>query len=197
MKYTARDIADKTDIPETDIKNIYPTGSRVYGTEDFDSDYDYIVVAEGRFNNKEFRRGELNLHVYTPEHFQKKLSEQKFQFIEAFFSPKPLKEEIRFNYVPDIQKLRSEVSKNSDETAAMSRKLLDRGETAAAIKKLFHSIRIIDFAGQILKNSEIQDFSSSNHILQEIRNSFYYGDMELDDYHKIRKEKSLELSMSD
>ena len=44
MKHTAEEICNKLNLDVNDIWNIYPYGSRVYGNNSEDSDYDYVIV---------------------------------------------------------------------------------------------------------------------------------------------------------
>ncbi len=139
MKYTAKDITDKINISEDEVLNVYMIGSRVYGTYSYTSDYDYIVVSSTNLNNKEFRGGELNIHVYTKEHFQNKLNEQKVQFIEAFMSPIKLKEEIKFNYTLNAEKMLLEFNANSNKTFSQYEKNKTGDKILSAKKNIsFH-----------------------------------------------------------
>jgi predicted nucleotidyltransferase len=186
MKYNVKDIADKIEVKEKDILNVYMIGSRVYGTDSFSSDYDYVVVTSTDLNNREYRRGELNIHVYNKEHFQEKLNQQKVQFIEAFLSPIKLKEEYSFYWNLDRARLVQEFSMNSDET--FSGYLKARFEDKyLAYKKLFHSIRLLIFGLQILKFGKITDFSAANPVWEELFNYMHF-DTDITKYNNFRKE---------
>ena len=78
---------------EWTIKNIYLFGSRSYGIENKDSDYDFLVVVEGKYfrGPKLVEEGLLNINAYHKDFFQFLISEnivwfEKFTFYMHNFS---------------------------------------------------------------------------------------------------------------
>jgi hypothetical protein len=157
-----------TNLHPSKIRNIYVFGSRVYGTYRIDSDYDIIVVACSVNSNVEFRNGDYNIHVTTPDIFEDQLIRHNINNLECIFAPSnaQIYQEINYN---NIFKLKNGILKKSlitQSTAAWlkGRKRIESGNIIGGAKSLFHSIRILDFGIQIIKYHYIKDFSSSNHI---------------------------------
>ena len=67
-----------------------PYGSKVYGTAGKDSDDDYlaIVPANRRANTgEEYRRENVNIHIFNRRDFQDQLGRHKIHALEAYFLP--------------------------------------------------------------------------------------------------------------
>ena len=167
------------------VFNIYIFGSRVYNTYDVNSDWDIIMVANNSVEavelnkttkdefsyNLQTRTIKYNIHVYTPDRFQKDLDWHRMNNLECIFAPDwaKLKEDKKFDFKLDLGKLRhatSHVSSNS--WVKCKKKLLVEGEYHSAIKSFFHSIRIPMFATQIVRNGTITDFTTANFIWRKL-----------------------------
>lgn len=160
-------------IEEKDIICLFPYGSRVYGNYKSDSDFDFIVVSDAPSikDNQEYRNGDINIHTWRKETYQKLLDEHKITALECYFLPDNLK--IIEHFVPkfklDKTKLRHEISaKTSNSYVKAKKKLTVENETYIGQKSLFHALRIVDFGNQICLYGKIKDFSSSNDIFKEI-----------------------------
>ena len=69
---------------------LFPFGSRVYGTHEEDSDYDYLAALPESLwpgPTMEYRRNNLNIHVYGRPDFQRQLDEHQVHALEAYFLP--------------------------------------------------------------------------------------------------------------
>jgi predicted nucleotidyltransferase len=171
-------------IHQSRVFNVYIFGSRVYGTNNNDSDWDIIMVANNSVESTEIRRGLFNIHVYTPDKFKKDLDWHRINNLECIFSPDwaILKEEIdyRKDFKLDISKLRhatSHISSNSWVKA--KKKITISNEYHIGIKSLFHSIRIPMFSKQIIENGNIIDFKSANYIWFDlIKNRYSWDELE-------------------
>jgi predicted nucleotidyltransferase len=160
---------------------VYIFGSQVYGTYDSASDWDIIMVANNSVEavelnktvkdeysyNLQTRNIRYNIHVYTPDRFQKDLDWHRMNNLECIFAPEwaKLKEDKKFDFQINLPKLRhatSHVSSNS--WIKCKKKLLIEGEYRTAIKSFFHSIRIPMFASQIARSGKITDFTAANFI---------------------------------
>jgi predicted nucleotidyltransferase len=156
------------------VKNIYVFGSRVYGTATADSDYDVIVVANSMEESKEVVVGELNIHVWTPDKFIRDLKNLDMHNLECVFAPDKAKILEKVNYMdanfkikPDQMKFAAmQQSFNRFHTAKM--KLID-GDIHRGVKSLFHSLRILLFAKQILRYGRIEDFTEANQFWSDIK----------------------------
>jgi predicted nucleotidyltransferase len=156
------------------IKNIYVFGSRVYGTSTLESDYDVIVVANSMNETTEIRHEDLNIHVHTPDKFIRDLKELDMHNLECIFAPDRAKIMEKVNYADANFKINPEQMKykamsqsfNSFHKAKM--KMYD-ADVHVGAKSLFHSLRILMFAKQILKYGRIDDFSEANEFWSEIK----------------------------
>lgn len=158
---------------DDNVLNIYQFGSRVYGSDNKDSDYDYIIIAKEYFDSKD-----INIHVHTVQNFQRLLNNHDIQALECLFlSPKfilkdTLLHEYDLMWELDKAKLRTSISTiSSNSFVKAKKKLIVQGDydVNLAIKSLFHSLRILDFGIQIATHNRIIDYSSKNYILEDLR----------------------------
>jgi len=160
--------------------NIYQFGSRVYGSNNKNSDYDYIVVVKEKVISTD-----INIHVYTIQEFEHLLDNHEIQTLECVFSPKNfvLKENHKFNVTIDKTKLRTSISTISSNSWVKGKKkliVLGDYDLNAGLKSVFHSLRILDFGIQIALHGKIVDFGSMNYILSDVtKMSENYSHIEL------------------
>ena len=177
-------IIKSSGIHSSRIFNVYIFGSRVYGNNSKESDWDIIMVANNSVDSTEIRNGLFNIHVYTPDKFKKDLDWHRINNLECIFAPDSaiLKEEINYrnDFKLDISKLRhatSHISSNSWVKA--KKKITVSDEYYIGIKSLFHSIRIPIFSKQIIENGSIIDFKSANDIWFDlIKNRYNWDELE-------------------
>lgn len=153
------------------VFNIYLFGSRVYSTHTENSDWDVIIVGKNSVESIEIKSDLFNIHIYTPDKWQKDLDWHMPKNIECQFAPEfaKLKEDMKFNFTLDHPKLRhatSHVSSNSWVKA--KKKLLVADEYNIGVKSLFHAIRIPMFSTQLAQFGMINDFGCANHIWERI-----------------------------
>lgn len=157
---------------------IVPYGSRVYGTDRNDSDYDYIaIIPSNRKANtgEEYRRNLVNIHMYNRFDFQDQLNSHKIHTLEAYFLPDGIvSKQFKFNL--NLSILRNELSQKSSHSFVKAKKKIDKEKDYyIGWKSLFHSIRILDFGIQIAKNGKISDYSSANSYWFDILNAQQYN----------------------
>ena len=169
MKEITKKFFDKFDIEEKDVI-VFPYGSRVYGTFDHNSDYDFIVIMLnpkiGYSCGQEVRNGEINAHFYSEYRYKDNLAQHKIAPLECHFLQVP---NYRFKFKLNTKRLREEISKKSSNSFVKCKKKLIDNEYHIGLKSLFHSLRILDFGTQIAKEGKILDYSSSNHYWFEIK----------------------------
>lgn len=172
------DLLDKTkkilNLQDKDIKALYLYGSRVYGTDSYNSDYDLLLVTDTLKSNTEYRNGLFNITTLSSQDFFNQLDEMKIKILECIFSPEKfkIKENIKYNFLLNREKLRTEISQKSSNSFVKAKKkiILEEEDSYKGIKSLFHSLRIIDFGNQIALYEKINDYSSSNWIWNELLN---------------------------
>ena len=156
------------------VKNIYVFGSRVYGTATADSDYDIIVVANSMDEKREVVYKDLNIHIHTPDKFIRDLKQLDMHNLECIFAPEGAKILEKVNYVDANFKINPDQMKYAAMSQSFNRfhtakvKILD-GDFHRGIKSLFHSLRILLFSMQILRNGRIDDFSEANKFWADIK----------------------------
>lgn len=181
-KPTFDDIIDKCGLHPKRVKAIYLFGSRVYGTDHEDSDWDIKVIANGTRSNIELRRGLHNIHIITPPDFQELVRLHHPGALECYFLPDSAKiyEGVKWDFEYKPGSLRHYFSRVSSNSWVKCKKKLDDREYYIGIKSLFHSIRIPMFGTQIAKHGKITDFSCANDIHDELFSKYWTWD-ELDE----------------
>jgi predicted nucleotidyltransferase len=154
------------------IKSIFPFGSRVYGSDSIESDYDFIVVIDEDFESYQIIKDNFTINVYSLNVFISMLNNHSIDALECYFLPP---ESIIFNnqlYSLEIDKskLRRAISSVVSNSFVKCKKKLIDGDYLTGIKSMFHSYRILDFGLQISKTGKIYDYSSSNNILELLKN---------------------------
>lgn len=157
---------------------LVPYGSRVYGTNKDDSDYDYIAIvpANRRANTgEEFVRGETNIHIYNRYDFTKQLAQHKIHALEAYFLPSgEVAKEFSFNL--NLITLRHELCQKASHSFVKAKKKIDvEHDHYVGWKSLFHSLRILTFGIQLGSGGKISDYSAANHFWLDIRDARQYN----------------------
>jgi hypothetical protein len=163
------------DLQKSNVLSIFPYGSQVYKTANEKSDYDFVVVFKDGTVKDEFAltRDNLSIHSYNDSSFQDLLNRHKISAMECYFLPTQsiLLQNKKFNFSLSIETLRSAISEKSSHSFVKSKKKFevekDR-DIYLAKKSLFHSLRIIDFGIQIASKKKIVDYTSSNHLWEDI-----------------------------
>lgn len=164
---TKEEITDIIKIHPFKIKNIYLFGSRVYETQNEDSDWDFIVVANSMLTKEEIRHENLNIHIHTPDIFLDGLKEYQMQYLECIYAPPFAKLQERIIQPDKNFSLKLDMLKYKGMTQSFNafhkakERVLD-GELYRGVKSLWHSLRILQFFKQIVDNERITDFSSAN-----------------------------------
>lgn len=157
--------------------NIYHYGSYVYGTYiDGISDIDYIVIVPDSMQNLDDQQFECNnkqCTVYTEATWQRMLDRCDVDAIECYFLPEKFIVKETEIFIADItrEKIRSSFSHVASNSFVKCKKKLEVEKDFAPTvgkKSLWHSLRIIDFGIQILVHGSIIDYSSMNHMYNEI-----------------------------
>jgi len=163
---------------DREVINVYPFGSRVYGTVSNDSDYDFVVIADKQIREYSLSapNHKLNIHLYSPEMFEEQLVNHKIVSLECLFAPKHLllKNTKNFPFKLNKEILRKSISEKASHSWVKAKKKIEVEKDRnfyIAKKSLFHALRIIDFGIQIAANSKIIDYTSSNYIWDAIKNN--------------------------
>jgi predicted nucleotidyltransferase len=149
------------------ILKVYNYGSRVYGCNTENSDYDFIIIVE---SDKDLyytvEKVNCNITVYSESMFIKRIKEHNISVLECIFQFKndPYLEHFNLNK----ERLRRSISGVSSNSFVKCKKKLAQGDYYIGKKSLFHSLRILGFGIQIALTGRIIDYSAYNHYLEEI-----------------------------
>ena len=148
--------------------NVYRFGSICYGTNNENSDEDFICVV------KEYTEpNDINIHHFTVQQFQSYLDNGDIQMLECVFLPDEfkIKETIKFETNIDKGNLRKSISTITSTSWVKGQKkltVLGDYDKWLAIKSCFHSLRILDFGIQIAQHGKIINYKSMNYVLHDI-----------------------------
>ena len=162
-------------------QNVYLFGSRVYGTNTVDSDYDYVIVLkEGVTIGRDKPLAKLNAHnyhyqLYTNTEFTYKIINHDIMTLECIFNSEDnmwkSENELIKHFILNKNKLRESISTiSSNSYVKAKKKLIISGDydKKAGMKSIFHSLRILDYGIQIATYDKIVSYSNSNWIWCEI-----------------------------
>ena len=156
-------------INDSNILNIYCYGSTVYKSNNPQSDIDLIAVVEKKII-EQTSDDNINISFYTKEEFESRLTNHEISALECIFLSNEfiLKKNIEFAVKINKHKLRCACSEKASNSFVKAKKKIQEGNIYVGQKSLFHSIRIIDFAIQIITHGRIINYESVSNILFDI-----------------------------
>jgi predicted nucleotidyltransferase len=182
------------------ITFLAPYGSRVYGTNDEFSDYDYIAIAKDEWLKKalncETHLPNIDVNVYSPERFLVLLKEHDISVLESLWvEPLVNKSEILSSPIDKMILRKSISAKSSNSWVKAKKKLTVESNSQRdasyriGIKSLFHSFRILDFGIQIATHNKIVDYRSSMNYWIVMRNYLHAPYVTWDEIYSIWKKE--------
>ena len=165
--------------------NVYMFGSSVYGNKTNISDTDFIVVSD-YYGDTAIHIDNNDFNIYSVKTFQEKLDNNDIQALECMFLDEKyiIKENIKFDFKIDYEKLKESVGKiSSNSFVKCNKKLTVEKDYNPYIgkKSLWHSFRILMFGIQIVKYNKIIDYKEANYLFNKIMSM-------PDDWEEIKKE---------
>lgn len=156
------------ELNDSDILSIFPYGSRIYGTDGDQSDWDFIIVVRDGIQDKdslEYSYHKINATIYNETSFKNKVAEHSISALECLFLNNSfvLKNTTKFVFDLKLNVLRESISAKASHSWVKSKKkfeVIQDRNVYIAKKSLFHSMRIIDFGIQIAKNKKITNYHS-------------------------------------
>lgn len=178
--HTIQEICKQFKLKEEDIVNVYAYGSRIYGTHNPDSDYDYVVVYKsallpsGAFKDNARSNEDRSIQIicYSRGGFKDGIQKYDISCLESLFLPKEFVVQAKWPFKLEKINLKEFgdkiISKSSASWHSASLALSD-GHYYHAKKGFYHAIRILDFALQLKESgfSKI-DFSKAKMYWNEI-----------------------------
>lgn len=172
--FTAEQIISQAGIHPLKVRNIYLYGSRIYGTNREDSDYDIILIGASLLEHNEVSaqidNSLLNIHIITPDKFKRDLESHNIMNLECFFSPEwaRIQEKEQLKFVLNKKKLAKNIIAQSFNSWQGGKFKLNEGDIYRGLKSIFHSIKMLIFAIQIMEHGKIADFTAANYLHKEI-----------------------------
>jgi len=175
--FTAEEIISLICVHKLKVRNIFLYGSRVYGTNRIDSDYDIIIIASTMDTHREnyYKIGDklLNVHVFTPDIFKAALDRHDIMNLECFYAGEKF---TIFNHTPlqltiNKKQLVKNILSQSFNSWHGAKVSFNQGDPVRGTKGAFHAIRMLVFAIQILEQGRITDYAAANHIFKNMNDT--------------------------
>lgn len=191
----AQHILSSLNIPEGDVLNIYPYGSKVYGTDTPDSDDDFIIVYKsaflpnGAFRNNAISSTDKSIQAvcYSRSGFQDAINNYEIGALECLFIPDEMVIQKKWPF--KIQKWNVKelgkkiISKASASWHAASMQYKD-GEIEMAKRGVYHALRILDFGEQLKEFGKIVSFDEARVLKRQIMDE--EPDFKISDWIELR-----------
>jgi len=164
-KFDIKRIVKLSKLNEKDIKNIFFIGSKVYGTDNFNSDMDFTIVADTDISEQVFSDELYQIKILSISKYNSDLANAEFPTIEFRFLPEYAKIKQLLTSEPPInyQRLYNSVESKINFNMNLIRSYFKSKNNDYIINKLiFHCFRIIKFSIEIVKTGSINDFTIAN-----------------------------------
>lgn len=186
---TIQDIIFRTGVDPLSLLYVFQYGSRVYGSNTYESDWDFIIVTNDKDQREhQFIEDDLNVTFYNIDRFKELRDAHDIAALECMFLPdenvwaKSTEPEydIYSDFSIDLVKLRSSISHTASNSWVKAKKKLiveaDR-DLNTGLKSLYHSLRILLFGTQIAMTGKISNYQLLNGYRSQIflANSIYTG----------------------
>ncbi len=172
------EISEKIGINISDMQIAAVQGSNVYGVSGPNSDWDIAIVTNSfsgyGFFDFSVEGIEYDVHVYNAEEFQNRIDRKEMRELEILSYPDEafMLKNIEINTSANKVQLIEKVREESDILWYRAKSSLESKENQyQALKTIWHSIRFLVFAEQILRFGSIKNLSSTNNLREEIVNS--------------------------
>lgn len=179
-----------------DVLNIYPYGSRVYGTATEDSDHDFIIVTKGAFlKSGAFRQNAISSKdwkvqgvLYSRGGFMDAINNYEIGALECMSLDPSMIIQSKWPFKPqkwNTKELANKIIQKASaswHTADMQSKNDDKD---IAKKGIYHALRILMFGLQLKEHQKIVDFTVGNKMKEEF-NLIEDEDFDTRDYIKVR-----------
>lgn len=193
------EICKRLSLDPDSVLNIYPYGSKVYGTATEKSDDDFIIVMTDEGFSKRFDLGpdltafssgisvnDVDGSLYSKSLFEVAILEHEISVLECLWLPPKTVKQHRHDFAPsfilDLPTLRESLSSKASNSFVKAKKKFtvekDRNPYLAR-KSLFHSLRILKFGMQIASCGFIHDYRAANAIWESIKD---YPSEDWEDY---------------
>lgn len=151
-----------------DIIKVYQYGSRVYGTNTPESDYDFIAISNTQLDTMNYSWDNVDVTVYSVDEFQNRVDKHEISALECIWSDA---DDELFTFTLDLVRLRDSISTKTSHCWVKGKKKITVGsippkpmDKYIGLKSIFHAFRICDYGIQIAEFDKIVDYSRANHM---------------------------------
>lgn len=177
---TAEEICKALNIDYSKVLNIYPYGSKVYGTDDEYSDSDYVIVFKSSFlPSGAFKDNAISSYdrkiqgtCYSRSGFIDAINNYEISALECIFLPEDKIVQKKMNFAItkyNAKELAKKIIIKASSSWHFATLANKDGHVESCAKNVFHALRILDFGIQVKEHQKIINYSSMN----EIRNKIY------------------------
>lgn len=170
----AEEILQKLNITE-EVLNIYPYGSRVYGTHSEQSDYDYIIVTKGSMlNSGAFRQNAISSAdkmiqgvLYSRGGFIDAINNYEIGALECLSLDPSMIVQNKFSFKSqkwDNKELANHIIQKASASWHIADMQAKDDYKEGAKKGIYHALRILMFGLQLKEHGKIVDFTVANFI---------------------------------
>ena len=172
-------ICQELGIDYSQVLNIYPYGSKIYGTATEESDDDYIIVYKssllpsGSFKDNAISSKDKKIQgtCYSKGGFIDAINNYQISVLECLSLPEDKVIQKKMNF--ELTKFdKKEMAKKIITTASSSWHFANMAykdnHVESCAKNIFHALRILEFGIQIKEHHRIIDYSSANKIKESI-----------------------------
>lgn len=179
----AEKICKELKLDYSKVLNIYPYGSKIYGTNDEYSDSDYIIVFKsaflpsGAFKDNAISSSDREIQgvCYSRSGFIDAINNYEISALECLFLPEDKviqnKWDFKINKWNDKEFIKKIITKASSSWHFATLSFKDNN-IESSLKNVYHSIRILDFGIQLKKHKKIINYSSMNKLKEELYNKY-------------------------
>lgn len=164
-----------------DVVNIYPYGSRVYGTASETSDLDYVIVFKEHLKPTLADLPGVFFFDYvalSESEFEDRILAHDNSALECLWLPSEgivkHSKDFRSSFVLDLPTLRQAIASKASNSFVKAKKKLTVEKDLnpyIAKKSLFHSLRILIFGMQIASYGRIINYAAANRFWYKIRDT--------------------------
>lgn len=170
---TSEQICEKLKIDYSQILNIYPYGSKIYGTSNEDSDDDFVIVyrssllPSGAFKDNAISSQDRSVQgsCYSRSGFIDAINNYQISALECIFLPddKIVQKKMNFSMNKfDIRELSKKIISTASSSWHFANLAYQDDNIDSSKKNIYHALRILDFGIQIKENRKIVDYGSAS-----------------------------------
>jgi predicted nucleotidyltransferase len=156
-KLTLSSVYTKLKLTEKDVTHVYLVGSRLWGTANSKSDYDFIIVhSKWPKEYQSIHNSEIDATVLHSDEFQRRLEEHEFyetitQHIPKEYVWKEAKtKKVKF----DAQALCKSVIEETNRDWTMAQKYFEKSNSARGKKTIVHALRLLLISIQLVEKNK-------------------------------------------